>query len=232
MYAANLRQLAQLLLKINKKKIRLSKSLFSSRPSVSVGKIEMDSRAIAARLKVMSQQMIRHIRRKEWLREGFFNGYYDNKARRVEGRKNGIMRMCLTSQVFAIMSGVAEDWQINKIIKSVNRYLRDPKLGGYHLNTNFKKEEHDLGRAFSFVYGDKENGAIFNHMVVMYAYALQKRGYKEEAKKVLNSIYKMSVDTARSKIYPCLPEYFNSQGRGMYSYLTGSASWFLLLFLG
>ncbi|MDD2680350.1 MAG: cellobiose phosphorylase, partial [Candidatus Omnitrophica bacterium] len=34
--------------------------------------------------------------------------------------------------------------------------------------------------------------------------------------------------TKKSRIYPCLPEYFNSQGRGMYSYLTGSASWFIL----
>jgi cellobiose phosphorylase len=41
----------------------------------------------------------------------------------------------------------------------------------------------------------------------------------------------MSGDTSRSKIYPCLPEYFNSEGRGMYSYLTGSASWFMLALL-
>jgi cellobiose phosphorylase len=38
----------------------------------------------------------------------------------------------------------------------------------------------------------------------------------------------MAINTRRSKIYPCLPEYFNAEGRGMYSYLTGSASWFVL----
>ena len=41
----------------------------------------------------------------------------------------------------------------------------------------------------------------------------------------------MATDTPRSKIYPCLPEYFNLQGRGMYAYLTGSASWFSLTML-
>jgi len=36
----------------------------------------------------------------------------------------------------------------------------------------------------------------------------------------------MNADLA--KIYPGIPEYFNGEGRGMYHYLTGSASWYLL----
>ena len=39
------------------------------------------------------------------------------------------------------------------------------------------------------------------------------------------------MDTQKSKIYPGLPEYFNLEGRGMYAYLTGSASWFVLTML-
>lgn len=35
----------------------------------------------------------------------------------------------------------------------------------------------------------------------------------------------MAIDN-RAKIYPMIPEYFNSQGRGLYLYLTGSASWY------
>ena len=41
----------------------------------------------------------------------------------------------------------------------------------------------------------------------------------------------MAANTKKSKIYPCLPEYFDLSGRGMYSYLTGSASWFMLTLL-
>ena len=41
----------------------------------------------------------------------------------------------------------------------------------------------------------------------------------------------MAAHTQASKIYPCLPEYFNLQGKGMYAYLTGSASWFVLTLL-
>ena len=136
--------------------------------------------------------------------------------------------MTLTAQAFAVMSGIAQDWQVKKIISSVDKYLFDKRLKGYRLNTDFGKEQHDLGRAFSFSYGDKENGAVFSHMVVMYAYALLSRGYKKEVEKALDSLYRLSMDFPRSRIYPCLPEYFDLNGRGMYSYLTGSASWFLL----
>lgn len=186
---------------------------------------------LAKQLEKMAGMMFERIRKSEWLKEGFFNGYYDNKGKRVEGRKNGFVRMMLASQVFPIMSGVADERQINEILKSIKKYLLDKKLNGYHLNTDFRSEQHDLGRAFSFVYGDKENGAFFNHMVVMLAYALYKRGLAKEGWKVLNSIYSMARDTVRSKIYPCIPEYFNLEGRGMYSYLTGSASWFVLTLL-
>lgn len=171
---------------------------------------------------------MRHIRQKEWLKEGFFNGYYDNRRQRVEGKKGNSVRMMLASQVFPIMSGVATDNQIKAILRNVDKYLFDKKLKGYHLNTDFRSGQHALGRAFSFIYGDKENGSYFNHMIVMFAYALYKRGYARQARRVLKSIYKMAINTPVSKIYPCLPEYFNSEGRGMYSYLTGSASWFIL----
>ena len=29
-------------------------------------------------------------------------------------------------------------------------------------------------------------------------------------------------------MYPGIPEYFNNEGRGMYAYLTGAASWYML----
>ncbi|MCD6583802.1 MAG: cellobiose phosphorylase, partial [Candidatus Omnitrophica bacterium] len=94
------------------------------------------------------------------------------------------------------------------------------------LNTNFETPYLELGRAFGFSYGDKENGAFFNHMVILFAYGLYKRGFIEEGFKALHSIYKMSTSKF-SKIYPMIPEYFNLEGRGLYLYLTGSASWYI-----
>ena len=36
------------------------------------------------------------------------------------------------------------------------------------------------------------------------------------------------MDFDRSKMYPGVPEYFDNDGRGLYSYLTGAASWYML----
>ncbi|MBN2831042.1 MAG: cellobiose phosphorylase [Candidatus Omnitrophica bacterium] len=251
MYAGNLKKLAQLLRRSGRKKIKLFSAMklllkpcnynnikakqeileayFTAVESGISGRaISFDCVLLIRDLEEKARWMTEYIRRKEWLDQGFFNGYYDNQKRRVEGKVNGKIRMMLASQVFAIMSGVTTDAQIKKIIASVEKYLFDKKLGGYRLNTDFGREEHNLGRAFSFIYGDKENGAIFSHMVVMYAYALFIRGFRKEAQAALESLYRLSVNSPKSKIYPCLTEYFNAEGRGMYSYLTGSASWFVL----
>lgn len=159
----------------------------------------------------------------------WFNGYYDNKGERVDGIKDNVVRMTLTGQVFALMSGMADSKEIETVIISVDHFLKDKKLGGYRLNTDFGLKHYlDLGRAFSFAFGTKENGAFFNHMTVMYAYALYTRGFGRQGYEVLQSIYRMALDTWRSKIYPGIPEYFDSDGRGMYHYLTGSASWLVL----
>ena len=85
-----------------------------------------------------------------------------------------------------------------------------------------------MGRAYGFAYGHKDNGAVFSHMAVMYGNALYRRGLIKEGYKALNSLYRQSVNFEKSRIYPGLPEYFSDTGRGMYAYLTGSASWMMM----
>jgi cellobiose phosphorylase len=126
---------------------------------------------------------------------------------------------------------VALHKQVEEIFKTAKKHLKDKEHGGFHLNTNFHEMRPDLGRAFSFAYGEKENGAFFSHMAVMFGNALYQRGFVKEGREVLDSIYKMCVRTEKSKIYPGIPEYFNLEGRGFYHYLTGSASWFVMTLL-
>ena len=183
-------------------------------------------------LRAKAHWAFEHIRKNEKVTVGkntWFNGYYDNKGARVEGLKGKNVWMTLTGQVFPIMSGLAGHDEIKQVAASVNRYLKDKKLKGLHLNTDFGLRHYlDFGRAFGFAYGTKENGAFFSHMTVMYAYALYKNGFVREGFEVLRSIYDMCMDTDKSKIYPGIPEYFDSLGQGMYHYLTGSASWLVL----
>ena len=175
--------------------------------------------------------MMENIRRREWVKDGengWFNGYYDNNGRPVERCESGDVRMMLTGQVFAIMSGTAKKEQIKAICNSADKYLFDQKAGGYRLNTDFKEEKFDLGRMFGFAYGEKENGAVFSHMAVMYANALYKQGFIKEGYKVLKTLLDTAMDFDRSRMYPGVPEYFDNDGRGLYSYLTGAASWYML----
>lgn len=176
--------------------------------------------------------LMEHIRKTEWIQgeagEGWFNSYYDDHKNAVERISEKGIRMMLTGQVFAIMSGTASEDQIGQICKSADHYLYDAAVGGYRLNTDFKELKFDMGRMFGFAYGEKENGAVFSHMTVMYANALYKRGYVEEGYKALKTLADTALDFETSKIYPGIPEYFNNEGRGMYHYLTGAASWYMM----
>jgi cellobiose phosphorylase len=190
---------------------------------------------LANNLREKANWLTEHLRKQEWVtdREGFgwFNGYYDNTGQRVEGDFPQGTRMTLTGQVFALMGGIASDRQAHEIVRAADRYLYNESVGGYRLNSNFGEGVSNLGRAFGFAFGHKENGAMFSHMAVMYANALYKRGMVSEGWRVLNEIYRQSQDFSRSRMYPGIPEYFNARGRGMYPYLTGSAAWYLLTLL-
>jgi len=212
------------------------KYFHSVQPALSGETVEVPIKDLARDLKAKGHWIFAHVRRQEKvkIKEGaktyeWFNGYYDNNGQRVEGHKERGVRMTLTGQVFSIMSGMATQEEIEKVIISVDHFLKDKKLGGYRLNTDFGVDHYlELGRAFSFAFGSKENGSFFSHMNVMYAAALYQRGFARAGHQVLQSMYRMANDGHRSKIYPGIPEYFDSEGRGMYHYLTGSASWLVL----
>ena len=200
--------------------------------TVSGEKVEIGIEELIADLEDKANWMIQHIRDHEWLTnsEGssWYNGYYDNEAKRVEGDHENGARMMLTSQVFTIMCDVATKSQMAEIVKAADKYLYDAAVGGYRLNTNFKEVKTDLGRMFGFAYGHKENGAVFCHMAIMYANALYKQNFIKEGHKVIDTLYKHCIDFEKSRIYPGVPEYINDRGRGMYHYLTGTASWLML----
>ena len=217
---------------IDRKREILSTYTTLCRHNISGKKLEFSLKEIAANLIHKANWLTEHIRNQEWLEipsdEGWFNSYYDNHGHAVEGIHNEQVRMMLTGQVFAIMGNVATDEQIGKIVKSADHYLYKKEIGGYRLNTDFQELKFDMGRMFGFAYGEKENGAVFSHMTVMFANALYRRGFAKEGWKALQTLSDTSLNFDTSHIYPGIPEYFRSDGRGMYHYLTGAASWYMM----
>jgi cellobiose phosphorylase len=203
--------------------------------TVSGKKIMLSLTDLAKNLAEKADSLTEHIRKQEWVTDkkghGWFNGYYDNLGKQVDGEHDDGTHMTLTGQVFALMGGIATDEQATSVVKASDHYLYDKQVDGYRLNTYFGEGTQHLGRAFGFGFGHKENGAMFSHMAVMYSNALYKHGLTKQGWKVLWGMYRQSQDFSRSHMYPGLPEYFNNRGRGMYPFLTGSASWYLLTLL-
>ncbi len=222
------------------KRARLFDGYFKAvQPVVSGKVVALEVEKLIQDLRAKGTWVMAHIRRQEKVSveaDGdvftWFNGYYDDHGERVEGRKDGIIRMTLTGQVFPLMQGVVDADEARAVVKAVRKFLKDPGQGGYRLNTDFGMRHYlAFGRAFAFAYGTKENGAVFSHMCVMYAYALYTQGMAHEGYEVLHSLYQMSMDTPHARIYPGIPEYFDAAGCGMYHFLTGSASWYVLTLL-
>lgn len=197
-------------------------------------RIEVPVRRLADDLDSKAAWLTAHIRKREWLDAGgglgWFNSYYDDHGRPLEhtGENPQNPKMMLTGQVFAVMGSVATDAQVRAITRAADKYLYRPGRGGYCLNTDFRELKFDMGRMFGFAYGEKENGAVFSHMAVMYANALYRRGFVHEGYRALQALADAALDFNTSRIYPGIPEYFNIEGRGMYHYLTGAASWYML----
>ena len=211
----------------------LNSYLRKCRHTVSGVRIQIDTKQLADSLEHKAEWMMEHIRETEWVSDakghGWYNGYYDDHGNRVEGvTEEGNVRMMLTGQVFSIMAGTATEEQVRAITEAADAYLYDASCGGYRLNTDFHELKTDMGRMFGFAFGEKENGAVFSHMAVMYANALYTRGFAKEGYKALDALYRQSMDFETSRIYPGIPEYFGKDGRGLYHYLTGAASWYML----
>lgn len=221
-------------LSIAEKKEILKGYLSGVKHDISGEQLEFDTLKLAEILGSMRESLMEAIIKNEWLSEsddiGWFNSYYDNSKNKVErvATEGKDARMMLTGQVFTIMSGYLGKKHIEAICRAADKYLYKKEIGGYRLNTDFKEVKTDLGRMFGFSYGDKENGAVFSHMAVMYAAALYSQGFSHEGFKVLKSLADTAMDFDTSFIYPGIPEYFRADGRGMYHYLTGAASWYLM----
>jgi cellobiose phosphorylase len=217
------------------KQTRLSQYLQSVEKGMSGKSARVSIERLAEDLRHKGEWMIRHVRTQEWIDSrkgcGFFNGYYNNDGERVDGDHPDGTRMNLTAQTFACLSGAATDEQVKKSFEAARKILKDPNTGGFRLTTPLGPNTFNLGRGFALVYGEKETGAMFSHMAVMFTNALYERGFIREGFEVFSSIYRLCSDTPKAKIYPGIPEYITHEGRGMYHYLTGSGSWMFMTVL-
>ena len=211
---------------------RLQEYFESVQHQVSGEKVNVRCADLSKDLRAKADFIYEHIRKNEYLKtrdgEHFFNGHYDDDARRVHGDHPNGVRIDLTSQVMAILCGTANDAQISETMHAVLRYLRNPKTGGLRLSTDLKELKLNFGRVSGFVYGWRENGSIWSQQNAMLLYGLYSRNFVREGYQLYQELLNLCLNSAQSRVFPNLPSCFRLDGKGLSCYLTGSATWLIL----
>lgn len=153
-----------------------------------------------------------------------YHSYINNDGKFVDSNNTA----SLIPQAMALVNNIASKEFSHILARKTKELLFDERVGGYRLNSNYNKVLTNIGRAYGFAYGHKENGAVFNHMATMYAYGLYNYNLVECGYEGINTLLDQALNP-ESKTLVGVPEYFNERGVGKYFYLTGTASWLIKL---
>lgn len=236
MYAANLHILADLIQSLPTDHVVLFKELlllieekgnlndFFDQVAYFKGEtIQLQKDFLIKKLRHLYQIKVEHLS-KHAFKNDHYQSYFDNEGKDVDWNHT----MNLTGQTMALMNQTATLEQAKKVATKAKKELFYPEQGGYRLNSDYGQVLTNMGRAYGFAYGHKENGAVFSHMAVMYAYGLYRYHLVHDAREAIFTLLKKAQDPS-SHVILGIPEYFNDRGVGMYPYLTGSASWLILV---
>lgn len=137
---------------------------------------------------------------------------------------------------FAIVSGVAPQDRVKKILRSFDKFL-DHELGSYTFYPPFGEPEPRAGIISRFYPGTKENGAIFGHSSRWRIWAECHAGRGDKAYEIfdrMSPIRRHEADPDLYRIEPyaaCQFIYAPESGRpgeGSHSWATGTACWSLI----
>lgn len=168
-----------------------------------------------------------------WDGEWFLRGTKDHQKQPIGGKANERGKIFLDSNAWLCISELAGKYA-KKTMSSLWKYLMT-KHGALLFNPAYWGEDRERGVISQFVPGAKENAAIFMHANAWFMIALAKAGDRSRAWELLQSINPVNknkiIDTYKVEPY-VLPEFiFGNEsdkfGEGSFTWVTGSAEWFL-----
>ena len=177
-----------------------------------------------------------NLNKKAWDKDWYLRAYFDN-GDKLGSVDNSECKIDLISQSFSILSGVAPKDRIEKVIRSVEENLVDDKNKIIKLLTPpFKESLNNPGYIMNYPEGIRENGGQYTHSVAWYLMALIKSGYGDRAYRYYQMInpstratspetvkkYKVEPYVIAADIYSAKTR----EGRGGWTWYTGSAGWF------
>lgn len=173
---------------------------------------------------------------KTWDGNYFLRAFFDN-GNTLGSYKNKECSIDLISQSFAILTDISTKAQTEKIIKSVENKLIDKDINIIKLlDPPFEKNADDPGYIMDYPKGIRENGGQYTHATAWYIMALLKENKIEEAYKyyqminpINRSLTEKDVLTYKSEPYVISADIYSNQnfnGRGGWTWYTGSSGWY------
>ncbi|MCM8757919.1 MAG: hypothetical protein NC900_02595 [Candidatus Omnitrophica bacterium] len=176
---------------------------------------------------IMSERINKYCWDGDWYVRGFTD--YDE----VYGSKtNEEGKIFINSQAWAILAGIPNQEQIERIVTSVKKYLDGPH-GLALFYPAYSKFNPHLGRISMFSEGTKENAAIFCHASTFMITALLQIGEGDFAfdamKKIMPNKQK-DYDLYKTEPYVYAeylvgPQHPYLYGEGAFTWITGTAGW-------
>lgn len=178
-------------------------------------------------LKKLDKNLQEHAWDGEWYRRGF----------RVDGMKFGSKeseegQIYLNTQVWSVISGLADKEQANQAMQSVKENLATP-YGVKICSPGYTQSDYNIARAQLFNPGLKENGGIFMHTqpwaVIASAMLGQGKQAYEYLRAFLPAAYNTQAETREIEPYVLCQSTHASEssktGASRVPWLSGSATW-------
>ncbi len=171
-----------------------------------------------------------------WDKNYYLRAYFDN-GDKLGSIQNSECKIDLISQSFSILSGIADANKIDLILENVEKYLvdKDNKIIKL-LDPPFEKSLNNPGYIMSYPKGIRENGGQYTHATAWYIMALLKIGQVDKAfeyyqmiNPINRSLSKEDVMKYKVEPYVIAADIYSAsdyEGRGGWTWYTGSAAWF------
>lgn len=167
----------------------------------------------------------------QWYARGITD---DNVVFGVSSDKEG--KIFINPQGWSLLSGAPSEEQKEAVLKSVDTYLETP-YGLEKLYPPFTKMREDVGRVTQKFPGNSENGAVYNHAVAFYIYALYEIGEYERAFRLVKKMLPGANEEdllQRGQLPVFIPNYYRgayelyprTAGRSSHLFNTGTSAWY------
>ncbi len=187
----------------------------------------------ANELRSQSHQLNQLVNRFFWQEKWYARGITDNgELFGVEQEQQG--SIYLNPQSWSMLCQSISTEHTSMLIDQIQQRLKTP-FGPMMLAPSYTEMDERIGRLTQKSPGVAENGSVYNHAAVFYAFALYKQNHAEQAFHVLKQMLPNTKDAEkRGQLPNFIPNYYRGAyhqypehaGRSSQLFNTGTVSWY------